>query len=85
MDDHSRLVYSEIMDDQTKESAAAFWHRAAAFFTSLGITVEAVMTDNGSCYRSRAFAHALGKGVSHKRTRPYRPQRAARSNGSTAP
>ncbi|MEI5579570.1 integrase core domain-containing protein, partial [Streptomyces brasiliscabiei] len=39
-----------------------------------GITVTAVMTDNGSCYRSHAFAQALGEGVRHRRTRPYRPQ-----------
>lgn len=51
--------------------------RANAFFAGLGITVTAVMTDNGSCYRSRVFADALGEGVKHKRTRPYRPQ----SNG----
>lgn len=50
------------------------WVRARAFFTTLGITVTEVMTDNGSCYRSRAFADALGEAVKHRRTRPYRPQ-----------
>lgn len=74
IDDHSRLAYSEILDDERKETAAAFWTRARTFFTEHGITVTAVMTDNGSCYRSRDFANALGEGVKHRRTRPYRPQ-----------
>jgi transposase InsO family protein len=74
VDDHSRLAYSEILADETKETAAAFWLRAVSFFAAHGITVKAVLTDNGSCYRSRAFAAALGPHVKHRRTRPYRPQ-----------
>jgi transposase InsO family protein len=74
IDDHSRIVYSEILDNERKETASEFWVRARAFFTTLGITVTEVMTDNGSCYRSHAFADALGKSVKHRRTRPYRPQ-----------
>jgi transposase InsO family protein len=73
VDDHSRLAYSEILTDERKETAAGFWARANAFFTTAGITVEAVMTDNGSCYRSREFATALGP-IRHRFTRPYRPQ-----------
>ncbi len=73
VDDHSRLAYSEILNDERKETAVAFWQRANAFFTAAGITVTAVMTDNGSCYRSRVFAAALGE-VKHRFTRPYRPQ-----------
>jgi transposase InsO family protein len=74
VDDHSRVAYSEILGDEKKETAAAFWCRANAFFTAAGITVEAVMTDNGSCYRSHAFATALGPKIRHRFTRPYRPQ-----------
>lgn len=74
LDDYSRLTYSEILDDERKETAAGFWNRARAFFAAAGVTVTGVMTDNGSCYRSHAFAHALGEGVKHRRTRPYRPQ-----------
>jgi len=74
VDDNSRVAYSEILDDERKETAAAFWTRADAFFRSKGITVTAVMTDNGPCYRSKAFAQALGPNVQHRRTRPYRPQ-----------
>lgn len=74
VDDHSRLAYSEQLPNEQKETAAAFWLRAQAFFAAAGITVQAVMTDNGSCYRSHAFANALGPTVKHRRTRPYRPQ-----------
>ena len=55
-------------------AAAGFWKRAAAFFTSIGVSVQVVMTDNGACYRSHLFAQALGQDVAYKRTRPYRPQ-----------
>jgi transposase InsO family protein len=74
IDDYSRVVYSEILDDEKRDTAAGFWRRANEFFASLGVTVEAVMTDNGACYRSAAFAEALGPGVKHRFTRPYRPQ-----------
>lgn len=74
VDDYSRLAYSEILTDEKKETAAGFWERARAFFAEAGVTVTAVMTDNGSCYRSHAFARALGPEVKHHRTRPYRPQ-----------
>ena len=73
MDDHSRLVYSEILSDERKETASAFWTRANDYFNGCGITVLRVLTDNGSAYRSKLFAQALGS-IKHKRTRPYRPQ-----------
>jgi hypothetical protein len=75
LDDHSRLVYSEIHDDETRETAVAFWQRAHAWFSQHGINVERVLTDNGSCYRSFAWRDTLAEtGVRHLRTRPYRPQ-----------
>ncbi|MFV0371047.1 MAG: IS481 family transposase, partial [Azonexus sp.] len=74
VDDHSRVAYSEILDDERKETAAAFMVRAVAFFAGLGVTVTAVMTDNGSCYRSKMFNDALGETIKHRWTRPYRPQ-----------
>lgn len=52
IDDHPRLAYSEVLTDERKETAAAFWERANAFFAGHGTTVERVLTDNGSCYRS---------------------------------
>jgi len=75
IDDRTRVVYSEILDDETSTTAAAFWHRAHTWFLQHGITIERCLTDNGSCYRSRLWAAALAEtGVAHKRTRPYRPQ-----------
>ena len=73
VDDHSRLAYSEVHDDERRETAAAFWIRARAFFADAGIQVKAVMTDNGACYRSHMFAAALAD-ATHIFTRPYRPQ-----------
>ncbi|MER5730739.1 IS481 family transposase, partial [Streptomyces sp. NPDC002138] len=75
VDDHSRLAYSEILADEKKETATAFWQRAQAYYASVGITVERVLTDNGSCYKSHAWRDLLAAaGITHKRTRPYRPQ-----------
>ena len=59
LDDHSRLAYTEILADETKDTAAAFWTRAHAWFATAGITIERVLTDNGSCYRSHALAADL--------------------------
>ena len=75
LDDRSRVVYSEILDDEKGDTAATFWRRAVAALADQGIVVERVLTDNGACYRSRAWAAACAElGVVHKRTRPYRPQ-----------
>jgi len=76
VDDHSRLAYTEELADERGATAAAFWARAVRFFHRHGIRrIRRVLTDNGSCYRSRAFAMALVATRSrHKRTRPYRPQ-----------
>jgi transposase InsO family protein len=73
LDGHSRLAYSELLSDERKETAAAFWRRANMWFSERGIDVRKVLTDNGSCYRSHAFKDAL-EGIAHRRTRPYRPQ-----------
>lgn len=75
LDDHSRLAYTEILPDERKETAAAFLIRATAWYAAAGITIERVLSDNGSCYRSRDWATACTDlGITHKRTRPYRPQ-----------
>ena len=75
IDDHSRLAYSEVLPDEKGPTAAAFLQRALAFLTGAGITVERVLTDNGSCYRSREWAAVCAEhDIQHKRTRPYRPQ-----------
>jgi transposase InsO family protein len=75
IDDHSRLAYSEIHDDEKACTAAAFWRRARAFFSDHGITVRAVLTDNGPCYRSSDWLQEVaGGGATPRFTRPYRPQ-----------
>jgi transposase InsO family protein len=75
IDDRTRVVHSEILDDERGDTAAGFWERAVAAFAAQGITVERVLTDNGACYRSQAWADTcVDTGVTHKRTRPYRPQ-----------
>jgi transposase InsO family protein len=78
IDDASRLAYTELLPDEKKQSAIAFLDRALAWFDRLGVTVERVMTDNGSAYRSHAFRQRLAStGLKHIRTRPYTP----RTNG----
>ncbi len=75
LDDHSRLAYTEPLENEKGVTAADFWLRAVAFMAEHGVTPRRVLTDNGACYRSRAWARALDDtGVAHKRTRPYRPQ-----------
>ena len=75
LDDHSRLAYTEILADETKETAAGFWRRAHAWFAGNGITIARVLSDNGSCYKSRLWHDTNTElGVTVKKTRPYRPQ-----------
>lgn len=75
LDDHSRLAYTEIHSDETAPTAVAFWTRAVAWFAARGVNVRRVLTDNGSCYRSRTWhATCTELGITPQRTRPYRPQ-----------
>lgn len=75
VDDHSRLAYAEIHDDQGAATATAFLQRALGFLKEYGVAVERVLTDNGACYRSRRFQEAAAElGASRRFTRPYRPQ-----------
>jgi transposase InsO family protein len=78
VDDATRLAYVEVLADEKASTAVGFLHRAIAFYTRHGITVERVMSDNGACYRSTIHAFACRTlGLRHLRTRPYRP----RTNG----
>jgi transposase InsO family protein len=78
IDDAARLAYSEVLPDERKASAIAFLDRALAWFGRHGVTVERLMTDNGSAYRSHAFRRACADArLRHLRTRPYTP----RTNG----
>jgi transposase InsO family protein len=75
IDDHSRVAFANIMPNEKKRSAIAFLKAALAYYASLGINVERVMTDNGSCYKSFAFQTACRRlKLRHICTKPYRPK-----------
>jgi len=78
IDDHSRLAFTQMLPDQKAETTIGFLSSAVDFFATHGIKVRALLTDNGSCYRSHLFRHACKQmKLHHSRTRPYTP----RTNG----
>ena len=82
IDDASRIAFSQVMKDEKKESAIVFLKVAVAYYASLGVRIERVMTDNGSCYRSKAFSRTCKMlGLKHIRTKPYTPK----TNGKARP
>ena len=81
IDDASRVAFSQIMKTERKACAVAFLKAAVAYYKSLGITVLRVMTDNGSCYRSHAFAKASGSSTSGQSPTP--PEPTARPSASS--
>ncbi len=75
VDDYSRLAYAEVLNDELAATATAFTQRAVTWFHRLGVEVQAVMTDNGSPYRSDLFRDTLAAArIRHLRIRPHRPQ-----------
>jgi transposase InsO family protein len=75
LDDHSRVVYSEIHNDEKATTAAAVLHRATAWFQNRGVRIERVLSDNGACYRGFVWRDTCAElGIEHRRTQPYRPQ-----------
>ena len=75
IDDYSRVAYAEIHADEQAATAIGVLRRAVAWFAERGVTVERVLSDNGSCYRSYAWRDACAElDIKPKRTRPYRPQ-----------
>jgi len=75
LDDCSRLAYSEIRADERQETAVSVLRNAAAWFAARGVRIERIISDNGSCYRSKLWAAACAElSITPKRTRPYRPQ-----------
>jgi transposase InsO family protein len=75
IDDHSRVAYAEIHDNETGPTAVGVLRRAVSWFADHGVTVERVLSDNGSAYRSHAWRDAcIELGIRPKHTRPYRPQ-----------
>jgi len=75
IDDHSRVAYAEIHADETAATAIGVLRRAVSWFEARGVTVERVLSDNGSAYRSHAWRDACTElRIRPKKTRPYRPQ-----------
>jgi transposase InsO family protein len=75
IDDHSRMAYAEICTNEKAATAIGVLQRAVAWFAEHGVTVERVLSDNGSAYRSYAWRDACAElRITPKRTRPYRPQ-----------
>lgn len=75
IDDASRVAFAQIMPNERKESAVTFLKAAITYYERLGVRVQRVMTDNGSCYRSKAFRNACKRlGLKHIRTKPYTPK-----------
>jgi len=75
IDDYSRVVYSEIHDDEKADTAVGVLQRAVSWFSARGVKVERVLSDNGSAYRSQAWQAACQDlGIKARHTRPYRPQ-----------
>ncbi len=82
VDDHSRMAFTQILPDQKTHTTIAFLHQAVDFFARHGIRVRALLTDNGSSYRSHQFHRACQQmDLKHRRTRPYSPQ----TNGKAEP
>lgn len=78
IDDHSRVAHLQVLADERSEAAVQMLRDTIGWYRERGIAVTAIMTDNGSCYRSHAFRAACADlGVAHRRTRPSTP----RTNG----
>jgi transposase InsO family protein len=78
VDDHSRVAFTRMLPDQKAETTIAFLREALDFFAQRNVRVRALLSDNGSCYRSQKFRHACQQmQIKHRRTRPYTP----RTNG----
>jgi transposase InsO family protein len=78
VDDHSRMAFTQMLPDQKADTTIGFLHSAVQFFKTHGINVRALLTDNGSSYRSKQFRHECqNMAIKHRRTRPYTP----RTNG----
>jgi transposase InsO family protein/transposase len=75
IDDASRIAFVQVLPDQRKESAVGFLEAAVTYFAKLGVQIERVMTDNGSCYQSKMFRAACKRlALRQIFTRPYTPK-----------
>jgi transposase InsO family protein len=75
VDDHSRVAFTQVYPDETKQSAESFLRASVRYFESLNVPIQRVITDNGKCFHSALFGAAcLELGIAQKFTRAYRPQ-----------
>lgn len=75
IDDHSRLSFRQIHPNEKAVSAIAHLKAAVAWYEKLGVEVQRVITDNGACYKSKAFAKTCRDlNLKHIRTKPYTPK-----------
>jgi transposase InsO family protein len=75
IDDHSRVAYAEVHDDETAATATGVLRRAVAWFAARGVLTERVLSDNGSPYVSHLWRDTCAElAIKHSRTRPRRPQ-----------
>ena len=74
IDDATRPAYAELYPDETNASAISFLAAAQRFYQQHGITIERVLTDNGTCFKQRWSQACAERQITAKRTRPYRPQ-----------
>ena len=85
IDDHSRVAYAEIHDDETAATAIAVLRRAVGWFAVRGVTVQRVLSDNGSCYRSHAWRHACAELQIRPQTHPTLPAPNQRQDRTIPP
>jgi transposase InsO family protein len=74
IDDHSRVSFAQILPDEKAVSCVQFLHQAVAYYASLGVRIERVMTDNGTGYKNTFKAACDELGIRHIKTRPYTPK-----------
>jgi transposase InsO family protein len=74
IDDASRLGFARIYPDESADSALAFLAELERFYAGHSITVERVLTDNGTCFKRRWQLACDQRAIGVRKTRPYRPQ-----------
>ena len=85
IDDATRLAYAELYPDETNASAISFLEASRRFYQQHGITIERVLTDNGTCFKRGWQDACHQRQITAKRTRPYRPQTNGKAERSSAP
>jgi transposase InsO family protein len=74
IDDHSRVSFAQVLSDEKAVSCVQFLRQAVAYYASLGVRIERVMTDNGTGYKNTFKAACDELGIRHIKTKPYTPK-----------